>query len=101
MSESVNWRSRWCVSSRLAVAAVSLLVAAPPTTCAAGPELIAIETRTYDIFVDHKKSGQSTLQMARYGDGTEVVSTDAKLTVSWAVFTYVYEFHGQERWNLG
>src|SRR4051812_19714188 len=102
MSESAKWGRHSCLPRHLALAAVlPLLIAAPLGIRAAGPELIATETRTYDIFVDHKKSGQSTLQIARYADGSEIVNTDAKITVSWTVFTYVYEFHGQERWHQG
>jgi hypothetical protein len=29
------------------------------------------------------------------------VSADAKVTVSWTVFSYVYEFHGKELWRDG
>jgi len=72
-----------------------------PRACAGAPDVISAEVRTYDIFIDHKKSGQSTLAVTRYSDGTETASTDAKLSVSWTVFRYVYEFHGQERWHRG
>src|SRR5438105_2848792 len=68
---------------------------------AAEPELVFSETRTYDVLVDGKNSGQSTLTIASYRDGTETVKADAKITVSWVVFTYVYEFHGQEQWRSG
>jgi len=68
---------------------------------AAEPELAFAETRTYDIFVDGKKSGQSKLTIAGYRDGTETVKADAKITVNWLVFNYVYEFHDQEQWRSG
>jgi hypothetical protein len=68
---------------------------------AAEPEVVSAETRTYDIFVDGKNSGQSTLTITRYSDGSESVSADAKVTVSWTVFSYVYEFHGKELWRDG
>src|SRR5262245_26497519 len=68
---------------------------------AAEPEVVFAETRTYDIFVDSKKSGQSKLMIARYSDGSESVSADAKVTVRWTVFSYVYEFHGKEQWRDG
>src|SRR6478672_9463103 len=68
---------------------------------AAEPEVGSAETRTYDIFVDGKNSGQSTLTITRYSDGSESVSADAKVTVSWTVFSYVYEFHGKEQWRDG
>jgi len=68
---------------------------------AAGPELAFAETRTYDIFVDGKKSGQSKLTIASYRDGTETVKADAKISVNWLVFNYVYEFHDQEQWRSG
>jgi hypothetical protein len=66
---------------------------------AAEPAAVLAETRTYDILVDGKNSGQSTLAITRYSDGTESVSADAKVTVRWAVFSYVYEFHGKEQWR--
>ena len=68
---------------------------------AAEPEIVSTETRTYDILVDHKRSGQNTLTITRYSDGTETVTADAKVTVTWTVFTYVYEFQGKERWQQG
>src|SRR2546423_1532851 len=68
---------------------------------AAEPNVISAETRTYDISVDGKNSGQSTLVITRYSDGSESVSADAKVTVTWTVFSYVYEFHGKEQWRDG
>jgi len=68
---------------------------------AAEPAIVFAETRTYDITVDGKKCGQSTLAITRYSDGGESVSADAKVTVTWAVFSYVYEFHGKEQWRSG
>src|SRR5262245_28230775 len=67
----------------------------------ADPEVVSAETRSYDVFVDGKNSGQNTLVITRYNDGAESVSADAKITVTWTVFTYVYEFHGQEQWRGG
>ena len=72
-----------------------------PVLQSAEPEVVFAETRTYDIFVDSKKSGQSKLTIARYSDGSETVSADAKVTVRWTVFSYVYEFHGKEQWRDG
>jgi hypothetical protein len=71
------------------------------TAIAVEPEIAFAETRTYDIFVDGKKSGQSKLTIASYRDGTETVKADAKITVNWLVFNYVYEFHDQEQWRSG
>jgi hypothetical protein len=68
---------------------------------AAEPELAFSEMRTFDIFVDGKKSGQSKLSIASYRDGTETVKADAKISVNWLVFNYVYEFHNQEQWRSG
>src|SRR3954467_2347308 len=68
---------------------------------AAEPELAFSEIRTFDILVDGKKSGQSKLSIASYRDGTETVKTDAKISVNWLVFNYVYEFHDQEQWRSG
>src|SRR5215471_14674172 len=68
---------------------------------AAEPTAVFAETRTYDIIVDGKNSGQSKLTITRYSDGSESVSADAKVTVRWTVFSYVYEFHGKEQWRDG
>src|SRR2546423_1630714 len=78
-----------------------IVCAAAGALRAAEPELVFSETRTYDVLVDGKNSGQSTLAIASYRDGTETVKADAKITVSWVVFKYVYEFHGQEQWRNG
>src|SRR4051812_31848945 len=68
---------------------------------AAEPTVVSAETRTYDILVDSKNSGQSTLTITRYNGGRETGGADAKVTVSWTVFSYVYEFHGKELWRDG
>jgi len=86
---------------RMLIAAVATLLCDGGSLLAAAPGVISSETRTYEVVVDRAKSGQSTLTITRYSDGSEVVNTDAKVTVTWAVFTYVYEFHGQERWQRG
>jgi hypothetical protein len=85
----------------LLVAAVATLLCGSQFVVAAMPEVISIETRTFDILIDGNKSGQSTLNITRWSDGTESASTDAKVTVRWTVFSYVYEFHGQEHWQRG
>src|SRR5947209_5049854 len=91
---------RWiCRLRMLAVAAVFLHGVC--WLAAAEPMAVSAETRTYDILVDGKNSGQSTLVITRYSDGRESVSADAKVTVSWTVFSYVYEFHGKEQWRDG
>jgi hypothetical protein len=64
-------------------------------------DVIATEVRAYDILIDGKPAGQSTLSLERLNDGSEVCTTAAKLTVKWAVFSYVYEFRGREQWHSG
>lgn len=81
--------------------AAAALIGGNAAVVAATPAVISAETRTYDIFIDGTRAGQSTLTITGYSDGSEVAVTDAKVTVGWAVFTYVYEFHGQERWLGG
>ncbi len=93
---TTRWICRWLV---VGVAIASFSVAG--LLAAAEPEVVSAETRTYEISVDGKNSGQSTLSLARYSDGSESVSADAKVTVSWTVFSYVYEFHGKEVWRDG
>ena len=83
------------------ILAMSFLGSVSEAPLAAEPEVVSAETRTYDILVDGKNSGQSTLTITRYSDGSESVSADAKVTVSWTVFSYVYEFHGKEQWRDG
>ena len=68
---------------------------------AAEPESLSTETRMYDILVDGKKSGTNKLTITPSADGTETVTADCKVSVSWVVFTYVYEFHGKEQWRQG
>src|SRR5689334_3196647 len=84
-----RWICRW-----LMAAAMVAFFGVEDWLAAAEPEVVSAETRTYDIFVDSKNSGQSKLTITRYSDGSESVSADAKVTVSWTVFSYVYEFHG-------
>ena len=56
-------------------------------------------TQFYDVTVDGKPSGHSKITVTRYQDGTEVAATEAKIKVVWTVFSYVYEFQGQEQWR--
>src|SRR5262249_43875589 len=91
-----RWIYRFFVIALLGVQCVCANVVA-----AAEPTAVFAETRTYDIFVDDKKSGQSKLTITRYSDGSEAVNADAKVTVRWTVFSYVYEFHGKEQWRDG
>jgi len=83
------------------IIAIGTLLSGADSADAAAPEGVASETRTYDILIDRAKSGQSSIPILRYSDGSEVASTDAKVTVTWTVFTYVYEFQGEERWRQG
>jgi len=84
-----------------AAAFVATALAGGQTMLAVGPDAVSAETRTYDILVDRTAAGQSTLAIVRYGDGSEITTTDAKVTVAWTVFKYVYEFHAQEQWLHG
>jgi uncharacterized protein DUF6134 len=85
----------------LSIIAIAMLLNGSEPVTAAAPVVAAGETRTYEILIDGAKSGQSTLTITQDSDGNEIASTDAKLTVVWTVFTYVYEFNGQERWHQG
>src|SRR5437867_3492526 len=91
-----RWTMRWPV-----LVFLGAICAALSGPRAAEPDLAFSETRTYDVLVDGKNAGQSTLTIASFRDGTETVKTDAKISVSWLVFSYVYEFHGQEQWRSG
>jgi len=93
---NIGWNRRFVLLALLSVNWSSLhrLAAAEPT-------VVSVETRTYDILVDGKNSGQSTLTITRWSDGSESVSAEAKVTVTWTVFSYVYEFHGKEQWRDG
>jgi hypothetical protein len=83
----------------MALVAVALALIAGGRAMAA--DVVSTEIRTYDILIDGKPAGQSTLSLERLTDGSEACTTDAKLTVKWAVFSYVYEFHGREEWRGG
>jgi hypothetical protein len=89
------------MSNLLKLGVATFALAGNQGLLAAEPEIVSTETRTYDILVDHKPSGQNTLTITRYSDGTETVAADAKVKVTWTVFTYVYEFQGKERWQQG
>lgn len=91
-------KSRW--TYRLfVIALLGMQFVCANVVAAAEPQAVFTETRTYDIFVDDKKSGQSKLTITRFSDGSEAVNADAKVTVRWTVFSYVYEFHGKEQWR--
>src|SRR6478752_851866 len=90
------------MKTRLFGAATMLaLFAAAGTVQGTPPESLARETRVYDILVDRSVAGQSTVVIERFTEDRERATTDAKVTVSWVVFKYVYEFHGEEQWIGG
>src|SRR5438132_10302058 len=93
-------KTRW-ISLLMRIALAAAFCGDRRDVLAAEPAVVLAETRTYDILVDGKNSGQSTLAITRYSDGSESVTADAKVTVSWTVFSYVYEFHGKEQWRDG
>jgi hypothetical protein len=82
-------------------AAILALVAAAGTVQGDSPEFLGRETRVYDIWVDRSVAGKSTVTIEHFTDGRERATTDAKLSVAWVVFKYVYEFHGEEYWIRG
>jgi uncharacterized protein DUF6134 len=88
---------RMCVTTCF----TALLAAGPLAASATEPDVLSVEQRTYEISVDGAKAGQSACVITTYADGLEVAKTDAKVSVGFAIFTYVYEYHGAEQWRGG
>jgi hypothetical protein len=59
------------------------------------------EVREFDIFVKGKPAGRSTIRIRTASDGRITANTEAKVSLSFVVYTYRYEYHGSETWHNG
>lgn len=57
------------------------------------------EVREYDIIVKERVAGTRTTRITETDDGFTTACTDANVDLSYVVYTYHYEFHGQEVWR--
>src|SRR5712675_1362558 len=70
-----------------------------PTAYGQSPQVAAEEVREFEILVSGKPAGSSTLRIAETPAGPTMVRTDAIVRLSYVVYTYRYEFHGQQVWQ--
>jgi hypothetical protein len=61
--------------------------------------VLAEEVREYEILVKEAPAGHRTTRITDTDNGLTNVSTDANVDLSYVVYTYHYEFHGQEVWQ--
>lgn len=66
---------------------------------AANPQTVHEELRDFEILVQGKPAGASTLRITERDDGTTRVETKAHVKLNYLVYVYRYEFHGQETWR--
>lgn len=59
------------------------------------------ETRTFQITIDNKPAGQYVMTIARQDDGTEIMTAQADVRVSYLVYTYKYTLRATETWKDG
>jgi Domain of unknown function (DUF6134) len=70
-----------------------------PAAFGQAPQVRAEEIRAFEILVNGKPAGTSTTRITEAEDGLTNVCTDAVVTLNYIVYTYRYEFHGQEVWQ--
>lgn len=68
---------------------------------AASPRISTDEVREFEVLVKEKPVGTSTMRIRMAGDGTTHVTSDVNVKVSYLVYVYRYEFHGDEVWRGG
>lgn len=78
-----------------------LVLLSSPVAHGQTPRTTAEETREFEILVKGKPAGRCVLRIRELDDGTTVATTDADVSLSFVVYTYRYEFHGQEIWRQG
>jgi hypothetical protein len=68
-------------------------LATPPVHCAER------EVRVFQVKVGSRPAGEYTLIMTRQDDGSIMVHADARVTVSYLIYSYKYRYHGTETWR--
>jgi hypothetical protein len=94
--------AKWIAARELLVAFSTCTIFAIllcPIACGQSPQAAAEEVREFEILVSGKPAGSSTLRIAETQNGLTTVRTDAVVNLSYVVYTYRYEFHGQEVWQ--
>ena len=66
---------------------------------ACGQTLVCEEVRQFDVLVKDKPAGTNTIRIRDFNDGTTRVETVVDVKISFVVFSYRYEFRGQETWR--
>lgn len=66
---------------------------------ACGQTLVCEEVRQFDVLVKDKPAGTNTIRIRDFNDGTTRVETVVDVKISFVVFSYHYEFRGQETWR--
>ena len=64
-----------------------------------GGKTVAQEVRDYEILVKGKHAGSMKVVITDTDDGLTTVMTDAAVEFNVIVYTYRYEFHGNESWR--
>jgi hypothetical protein len=62
-------------------------------------KILAQEARAYEILIKGKHAGNMTSVITDTDDGLTAVTTDATAEFNVVVYTYRYEFHGNEIWH--
>jgi hypothetical protein len=59
------------------------------------------ERRDFNILVDGKRAGAYHLAITHGDDGTDTVTAQANVRVSYLIYTYSYAYQGTEVWKAG
>ena len=59
------------------------------------------ETRQFKVLIDNKSAGNYHMTIVRQEDGTEIMAGVAEVKLSYLVYTYKYNFQGNEVWKAG
>ncbi|HEX7377321.1 MAG TPA: DUF6134 family protein [Pirellulales bacterium] len=88
--------------SHLSLSAALVAALAPfslPPPAAQGQNVVNEEAREFDIFVKDKPAGTCVIRISDLDDGTTRMTSEVNVKLNVVVFTYQYQFSGQELWR--
>jgi hypothetical protein len=87
----------WMVSILAALLSAGCLLSAGPLPAQAA----GTETRDFTVKIDGRQAGQYHLNIQHKGDGSVVVTAQAKVKLSYLIYSYKYFYQGTEVWKDG
>jgi hypothetical protein len=94
--------SRSITSAKQLVGLISWTVLGACFSCSAcgqSSHVLTEEVREFEILVKERPAGTKTIRITDTDNGLTTVSTEANVDLNYVLYSYHYEFHGQEVWQ--